>query len=657
MKKLGVLVLVMFSLTNNSMTFAMPEFWKTSAYAIECTQTPVKDVLEDFSRNFGVSLVVTGALSGRCDSWTRSDSAEKFLDMLGHKHQFQWFVYKGSLYVSSHNDSKTKRLEASAEFKDALIGLGLYQKKFGWGELTDEEVVLITGPSRYVNFISQLTNQESEAKRRNVNGDVHIFKLKYAPVADRTITIRDKDVVIPGISTILKNLLEDKKSIDRLESNGEDSESKPSRKTSRVYVESDVRTNSILIRAPEKDYDFYKNIISDLDVDSHLVEIDAIIVDINREKLKEVGANFSFTDKNDRFSINTATSGFDSGSLGAALNANATILIDDLGQFYSSLKALESEGDASIVANTSILTLDNQPAVIDLSETVYIRSVGERVIDVQPVTAGTLLNVIPNTVDTPEGAKIKLQVDIEDGKLFQAGDNDDTPSVQRTTISTKAIIDQNRSLVIGGYHVQTHSTDNSGIPLLKDVPILGKLFSSNFEQSTHLERLFILTPRISPTYHNPEDYSSTGNSDLIAKAVESVRARWADASRSYVEKTERLLTALASKKIPRGYQFGYTDNKHLGFTCSQNAIEYSFDDGQQVVGKGLTAYIGLVTNTSSVPIVVNESACRGAGLIGVSLFPDVALEPGARAEIFVSLESARMDVNYRQRLVDNLDDK
>lgn len=656
MKKFGVIFLVVFFLANNSMTFAMPEFWKTSAYAIECQQTPIKDVLEDFSRNFGVSLVATGALSGRCDSWTRSDSAEQFLDMLGHKHQFQWFVYKGSLYVSSLDDSKTKRLEASAEFKDALIGLGLYQAKFGWGELTDEEVVLVTGPSRYVNFISQLTNQESEAKRRNANGDVHIFKLKYAPVADRTITIRDKDVVIPGISTILKNLLEDKQSIDRIKDSDEDFDSNSIRKTSRVYVEADVRTNSILIRAPEKDYDFYKNIIFDLDVDSHLVEIDAIIVDINREKLKEVGANFSFTDTDNRFSINTATSGINSSSLSAALNANATILIDDLGQFYSSLKALESEGDASIIANTSILTLDNQPAVIDLSETVYIRSVGERVIDVQPVTAGTLLNVIPNTVDTLEGSKIKLQVDIEDGKLTPSSDNDDTPSVQRTTISTKAIIDQNRSLVIGGYHVQTNSNENSGIPLLKDVPILGKLFSSSYKQSTHLERLFILTPRISPTYHNPEDYSSTGNSDLIAKAVSDVKARWASASRSYVEKTERLLTALASKKIPEGYQFKYTDNKHLGFTCSQHAVEYSFSDGQKVTGKGLTAYIGLVTNTSSRAVVVNESSCRGTGLIGVSLFPDVALAPGARAEIFVSLESARMDMNYRQRLVDNLDD-
>ena len=61
--------------------------------------------------------------------------------------------------------------------------------------------------------------------------------------------------------------------------------------------------------------------------------------------------------------------------------------------------------------------MENQPAVIDLSETVYLRSVGERIVDVLPVTAGTLLNVIPRTVITEEGNKIKLVVDIEDGKL------------------------------------------------------------------------------------------------------------------------------------------------------------------------------------------------------------------------------------------------
>lgn len=635
----------------STQTIAVPDFWKHSAYAVECSKTPVKDVLDDFSRSFGVKLVVSGQLRGLCDNWTRSDSAEQFLDLLGNAYQFQWFVYKGNLYVSPNSDSKTKRLEATAEFKDALVGLGLYQEKFGWGELGNEEVVLVTGPSRYVNLVAQLTYQESAARRRVVNGDVHIFKLKYAPVSDRKIIIRGKEVVIPGVSSILKNLLEEKKSIERDESEINSASTSSKVKKAKVYVEADIRTNSVLIRAPEKDYNFYKKIIQDLDVESDLVEIDAIIVDINREKLKDIGTNFSFLYKDNKSSVSSATTGFGAESISEALNLNATILINDFGEFYSSLKALETKGDASIIANTSILTLNNQPAVIDLSETVYIRSVGERVVDVLPVTAGTLLNVTPSKVDSYDGNKIKLLVDIEDGNLSNvSGNSDATPVVQKTTISTKAVIDQNRSLVIGGYHVQKTTNESSGIPLLKEVPFLGKLFSSHFEQSTHLERLFILTPRISPTHHNPEDYSSTGNSEIISKALDRVKSRWDNASRSYVEKTERLLADLASQRIPDGYKLEDLNKEELAFVCDQEGVTFDFTNGQKVTGRGLVAYIGLVSNTSVNSLTVEEKSCRGRGLVGVSLYPDVTLDLEGKTEIFVSMEIARMDTKKRKKL-------
>lgn len=634
-----------------SHAFSIPDFWKHSAYAVECSKTPVKDVLEDFSRNFGVSLVLSGKLSGRCDNWTRSDNAEDFLNLLGNQHQFQWFVYKGNLYVSPNSDTKTKRLDASAEFKEALSGLGLYQEKFGWGELSNEEVVLITGPSRYVNLVAQFTQQESAAKRRIANGDVHIFKLKHAPVSDRKIMIRTKEVVIPGVSSILKGLLEEKTSIERDEETVNKLDVSSRNVKTKVYIESDVRTNSILIRAPEKDYQFYKKIIDDLDVPSDLIEIDAIIVDINREKLKEIGANFSFFDNDGVSGLNSATTGFGAESISQALNVNATILIDNLGKFYSSLKALESKGDASIIANTSILTMNNQPAVIDLSETVFIQSVGERVIDVQPVTAGTLLNVTPSMVDSFDGNKIKLLVDIEDGKLSSStGAGSSTPIIQKTSINTKAVIDQNRSLVIGGYHVQKTTNSSSGVPLLQDIPLLGSLFSTKSREKTHLERLFILTPRVSPTHHNPEDYSSTGSADLISKALSKIKSRWDNASRSYVEKTERLLSDLAAQRITDGYTLSDIDDK-LTFECKQNGIKFDFTGGQKVVGRGLTAYIGLVTNTLNSTVLVDESACSGRGLIGVSLFPKVTLSAQERTEIFVSLESARMDVNERASLI------
>ncbi|MFT6388382.1 MAG: type III secretion protein C [Cellvibrionaceae bacterium] len=636
---------------------AVPGFWKESAYAIECKKTSVSEVLNDFATSFGVSLVVSGRIDGICNGWKRADDVIAFLDHISSEHQLHWFYYKNKLYVSPTSDHKTLRIEAATGFQNALKGLGLFQEKFGWGELEGDGVVIVSGPSQYVNFINKLSEKENEVKQRAANGDIYVFALKHANVSDRTVNMRDKQMIIPGVATILKGLLEGKRTSFINDKNSEGKKGSLSAKSSKkhdsgVYVEGDVRTNSIIIRAKKQDYSFYKGLIEDLDVPGQLIEIDAIIVDISREKLTEIGANFSYTDTSNGGSTTATVNNL----ANAVFNSGSTVFIKNLDKFYLSLKALEGMGDASIIANTSILTMENQPAIIDLSETVFITTTGERVVDVMPVTAGTLLNVIPQTISTDEGDKIKLVIDIEDGKLVSSGsEGNSTPGIRKTTISTKALIDQNRSLVIGGYHLQSRNRQDSGIPFLKDIPFLGAAFSSKIETSQNQERLFILTPRISPTSHNPEDYSSTGSSALIAEALATIKNRWADASRSYLEKTKHLLAGLASGQIPVGYDLETLKKyKDISFDCLQAGIEYRFEGAQKVVGKGLEAYVGVAINRSDQRLKVEESHCRGKGLIAVSLFPNTVLDAGQATEIFVVMESALMESQRREELTSSL---
>lgn len=650
----AIIVVVLIGLCSQA-SAAVPGFWKESAYAIECKNTPVSEVLSDFSTNFSVSLVVSGRIDGLCNGWKRADDVIAFLDHIGSEYQLHWFYYKNKLYVSSTSDHKTHRLDAATGFQNALKGLGLFQEKFGWGEIEDEGVVIVSGPSQYVNFIKKLSEKEKEVKQRAANGDIYVFPLKHASVSDRIVNVRDKEVVIPGVTTILKGLLEGKSanfSSDEASKGkkGGVKVTRKKRKDNDVYVEGDIRTNSIIIRAKQKDYSFYQDLIDDLDTPGHLIEIDAIIVDISREKLTEVGANFEYQETRNGRSINV------NNLAASAFNSGSTVFIKNLDKFYLSLKALEGKGDASIIANTSILTMENQPAIIDLSETVFLTTTGERVVDVFPVTAGTLLNVIPQTITTEEGDKIKLVIDIEDGMLVSSGDERDaTPAIRKTTISTKALIDQNRSLVIGGYHLQSRSREHSGIPFLKDIPFLGAAFSSKTERSENLERLFILTPRISPGHHNPEDYSTTGSSALISEAVATIKNRWADASRSYLEKTQHLLAGLASGKIPSGYNLEkLKEYKDISFDCLQAGIEYRFKGAQKVVGKGLEAYVGVAINRSDQRLKVEEDRCRGKGLIAVSLFPQTVLDVGKATEIFVVMESALMESRRRKVLTSSL---
>ncbi|MGO8205191.1 hypothetical protein ACC735_39010, partial [Rhizobium ruizarguesonis] len=83
-----------------------------------------------------------------------------------------------------------------------------------------------------------------------------------------------------------------------------------------------------------------------------LVEIDAIILDIERTQLREFGVRWGF--QNSRFS-------------GASnlISGNAQLTIENRGRFDAEIRALEAKGLATMVSNPSVLTLENQPAVID----------------------------------------------------------------------------------------------------------------------------------------------------------------------------------------------------------------------------------------------------------------------------------------------------
>lgn len=636
---------------------APPAFWSESGYAIECKMTSIHDVLLDFSESFGVSASIDGKIYGMCDGWRRADNAIVFLEELSTEFKIQWFVYKSKIYFSPKADQTAKRIQLSSGLKDALKGVGVFQEKFGWGELPDESAVLVSGPSRYISIIESLiVKKKPHGTSSSKEGQVFVFPLKYASVSDRTIKIRGKTTVIPGVTSILQGLLvgreKNQTKLTGIDAKGNEPNTSnllTLGREGKTYVEADVRTNSVIIKSAKKSYNYYEKLINDLDIVKNLIEIDAVIVDISREKLHDISVNLQYNNIED----NIRQGGFrtfdqEATQLNAIGDINATFLIRDINKFQADLKFLEGHGDASIVANTSILTMENEPAVIDLSETVFIQNIAERVATVEPVTAGTLVNITPKTIKNINNNKIGLIVDIEDGQIIKSGQIDGLPSIRKTNISTRAIIDQNRSLVIGGYHVKSYENTVRKLPAVGDIPVLGQLFSSRKKKVSNRERLFILTPRVSNTHHNPADYSTTNSGNLISDYIHKMEQRWKDANRSYVDKTTSLFAALAINSMPDGYKKTSHKKIKYPFQCTQDGVEFVFDlGGYRVDGKGITAYVGTVINVIDAPVTVKESSCIGPGLIGVSIYPKQKIHPNQRAVVFLSFENSRMIAESR----------
>jgi type III secretion protein C len=547
-----VVMLLAALLFVTSAAAAVPAGWKATGFAINANGMTLDAVLQEFCVTYGVKLqsaVPAGVLlHGRL----QGQNGAEFLDRLAAKHGFRWFVYNDNLHVVPGNDVTSMRLEvgedAVADSKPALIGLGLFDARFGWGELPDVGAVLVSGPRRYVEMVRETLLPAKDKKRADgEQKQLMVFRLKYASATDRTISTRGQaDNVVPGVKTILSGLLNvtsasplsrpgdviagsEKRSrtakngrgaaseLIGAPANGESSRTllasareingrgrNPAdyeegdedrrfgrQKTPSVRIDADQSLNAIIIYDSASKRETYQQLIAELDIEPQQIEIEALIVDIDRNKLDQLGAEWGFASGNLSAVFNgTATT---AQGVAAALSGS-TLLIRNAANFYARLTAMESKGDARVLAKPTISTLENIAAVLDLSTSAYLPLVGERVVDLASVNVGTLLKVTPRIVHDGGLTRVRLDINIEDGTI--TSQTTSSANVAKSTITTQAIIEPQHTLLIGGYHAEKKSTTRQKIPLLGDLPVVGALFQANTSDASDKERLFLITPRI-----------------------------------------------------------------------------------------------------------------------------------------------------------------
>lgn len=644
---------------------AVPTDWKNTPYAYDAQNASLANVLGDFANTFGVQLVIDGTVAGTVDGRMRAESPQAFLDRLALEDRFQWFVYGNTLYVSPLRNQDSTRLEVSADavpdMKQALTDIGLLDPRFGWGELPDEGVVLVSGPERYVRLVTQFAEQRKtpEEKQEVIN-----FPLRYATAADRKINYRGETIVIPGVASILRGLLETRaqtsqgmqtalpqqsyqtlqaeqpfgtNNIEQMALGGmgrpnmnriQPGDSSGGAR-GKIRVEADVRNNAVLIYDAPKRREIYTPLIHDVDVPRKLVEIDAIILDIDRTQLADLAANWNV----------------ESGDLigGASMirpGASSTVFIQDYGDFSAQLRALEGRGLASVVANPSVLTLENQPAVIDFSRTEYISAIGERVANIQPITAGTSLQVVPHAIETGGHNQIQMSLDIEDGRIEASEVGQQTPSVRRGVVSTQAVMSESRSLVVGGFHTEETGDNLERVPWLGRIPLIGPLlFSSTTRETSRRERVFILTPRLIGDQVDPARYISSLDREQVDSAMARVEARRHGTRPIGRVEISSVFARLADGNIPDTFKQA-ASVPYLPSTLCALPPGLSLDTAraQWFAGPDYGIAVGVVRNDGPQRRRFDEASCSSRWAMAVSAWPKVWLEPGDETEVFVAMK-------------------
>lgn len=517
-------------------TDAAPVPWQEVTFSYFSDKQELHKVLESFAQTFGLELQASVAVLAKKDvvnGRLTSASPTEFLNQLASSYGLQWFYFGGTLYVSRNFETATRSVAASGislqNFRKALTDLGVVESKFGWGEVPDRGVAMVSGPPAYVDLVVwavatlPLPQQDQQFK---------VFKLKYATVNDRVISYRDQQITTPGVAAILRALVSPDANRSGLnnaalaavaaplramtpapESGLAAAEpATPPRSSSenpraqqgpadalRPVIQSDSRLNALIIKDTPQRMAIYEELVALLDVPSKLVEIEAVIVDVNSSRVSELGIDWGARAGNVAAGFgrpallpDAMTSTFVAGQ-----NVTPTTVIPDAGSYLMArIKALEGDGDARVVSRPSVLTIDNLGALLDLSDTLYIRTTGERVASVVPITVGTTLRVTPHIISANGTESIHLVVDIEDGAIQDDRKFDGLPTIRRSTIGTQAVMGEKESLLIGGLNSESNLRQNNVVPGLSNWPLIGIFFKKRSTKVEKRERLFLITPKI-----------------------------------------------------------------------------------------------------------------------------------------------------------------
>lgn len=264
-----------------------------------------------------------------------------------------------------------------------------------------------------------------------------------------------------------------------------------------VRVVSDDYNNTLLVYATPYEYQKIERILNKLDVVATQVLIEASIVEVTLRDDLEYGLEWAF-DNN--------LGGGDSGrgllDLGGGLQPQAGFsytITNSAGAVKAVLNALAEDSLINVISTPSVMVLDNHTASIHVGDQQPIQSQST-------VTNGG--NVQNSITYKDTGVKLTVTPSVNDGGLVTLDIEQSVTDVgpvdaatrQRSflerNVSSRVAIRSGESVVLGGLIRDNETEGQSGVPVLKDIPLVGSLFSTTTMASTRTELLIFITPRV-----------------------------------------------------------------------------------------------------------------------------------------------------------------
>ena len=302
-----------------------------------------------------------------------------------------------------------------------------------------------------------------------------------------------------------------------------------------VNITADPATNAMVISASPQDWQTLRQIIDDLDTPRVQIFVQAIIVEVSAERQRQMGVNFNastgvgstigfgtvdFGQLQNTISNPLGVTGL---GLGLASKSMCTISAAALAAASAAttttttttstgnlnipcdvalIMALETDTHADVLSAPTLLTADNEEAMIVIGENLpFVGSAsanaglpGQIFNSVERQNVGITLDIVPQV---SEGDYVKLDMYEEVSNVVNGTANNTLgPTTTIRSASTSVMIQNHRTAVIGGLLASQDTIDNQGVPFISDIPVLGNLFSNKSTDKQKDNLIVFLTPHI-----------------------------------------------------------------------------------------------------------------------------------------------------------------
>ena len=489
--------------------------WRAPTYSLTARAMDVRTALESFGVAQGVPVLCSQAVGGAFSGNFKDVPAADFLDRVTAMHNLVWYFDGTTIFISAASESTSTLIDLrymkAGEVSAMLKELGVEDPRFPLKTASNDELILVYGPPRYVTLVAETITKADRLREQRTFTEIEtrLFPLQHtwADNVSLQASSPEANVSIRGVAYLLQEIMQAETGAGKVREGTNAVEAAESSPSSRAgvspVIRAENRLNAVLVRDVATRMDMYERLIRALDIPQKLVEIEVTTLELSRNdsldwqlSLKVSGSRGEFEGAAGQNVANLA----DAASISGNGLAGAASYLGRHVDVSASLSALREKGKARNISRTTILTMNNLAASMTDTQSYHAKVVGTEVATLEEVSAGTRLEIKPRVVEPPadktnEARRVWLTMSLQDGG-FESITVDAMPMTRTSTLDTQALVPENGSLLLAGYFRDIEEEAGWGIPYLRDIPWIGWLFGGASHTKESVQRLFIITPRV-----------------------------------------------------------------------------------------------------------------------------------------------------------------